>query len=436
MAEGAFWLKNVLVETGFTYDEEGRVDGTETELVHLRIQDGVIAEIVPARDFAAMTVHAGAESAEKIPAGSHPTSTGGGLLPIVEGGGHLLLPSFIEKHVHLDKTLLGEPWRAVLPASGVVERCGIEKKVLAGVPLSTRERAESLLDVLLAAGSTHVRTHVDIYPEVGTRNLEGVQQALEEYRGRVSSEIVAFPQHGLLRSESGRLVREAMRQGAGLVGGVDPATVDGDVERSLQEMVEIAVDFGAGIDLHLHDPDYLGAFTIRRLAALTVEAGLQGKVSVSHAFGLGEVPEREGEALASLLAEAGITVVTSVPHRRTLPPVPLLRAKGVAVAVGSDNIFDTWQPFGNGDGLERAGRLAERFRWVDEFALSRALGYITGGVTPLNDAGEQVWPRVGDGASLVLCEASCSAEAVARRARRVMVFYRGTKVAGGSSDHD
>ena len=55
-------------------------------------------------------------------------------------------------------------------------------------------------------------------------------------------EIVAFPQHGLLRTEAHSLMREAMKMGATLVGGVDPATVDNNIEKSLFDMMEIAVE--------------------------------------------------------------------------------------------------------------------------------------------------------------------------------------------------
>ena len=129
----------------------------------------------------------------------------------------------------------------------------------------------------------------------------------------MSYEIVAFPQHGLLRTKATNLIREALRFGAGFVGGVDPATVDGDIEASLQQMVELAVEGNAGIDLHLHDPDQLGTFTMKRLAQLTKEAGLQGKVAISHAFGLGDVSHSEAEEMADILRDAGITIVTSVP---------------------------------------------------------------------------------------------------------------------------
>lgn len=252
--------------------------------------------------------------------------------------------------------------------------------------------------------------------------------ALQTFEGRLSYEIVAFPQHGLLRTKATNIIREALRMGVGLVGGVDPATVDGDIEASLQQMVELAVEGNAGVDLHLHDPDQLGTFTMRRLAQLTKEAGLQGKVAISHAFGLGDVSRAEAEEMADILRDAGITIVTSVPIRRKFPPVGLLHSKGVPVAIGCDNIFDVWSPFGNGDLLERAGRLANSSGWRDEYSLAQTLPFITGGKTPLNQAGEQIWPKVGDSANLVLVDASCAAEAIARKGQRKATIFNGKMV--------
>lgn len=403
-----FWLKNARLECGFQ-KEDGRVTGTITGLFHLLIEDGRISRMV--------------KDEEPVPND----------VPVEDAKGLLVLPSFIEKHVHLDKTLMGDVWRACTPSSGVIERFENEKKVLPTIATSTRKRAESLLEVLLASGSAHVRTHVDIYPEVGLQNLEQVQQALGTYSNRLSSEIVAFAQHGLLRSNSVKLVREALRNGAGIVGAVDPATIDQDIEASLVQMMELAVEANADVDLHLHDPGHLGTFTMKRLAALTKQAGWEGRVAISHAFGIGDVSKAEAYDLADILRDAGVSIVTSVPINRQMPPVDVLHERGVEVAVGNDNIFDVWSPLGNGDILERAGRLAERFKWVDEVSLAQTLRYITGGKTPLDEQGNQVWPKVGDTASLVLVDASCSAEAVARRSERRAVMYNGNIVSGSLS---
>lgn len=401
----SYWLKNARLESGYI-KENGRVVGTETELCHLLIEEGEIKKINKATDSVDHT------------------------LTSLDANGLLVLPSFIEKHVHLDKTYLGDKWRACIPASGVIERCEIEKNILSSIPTSTQRRAEALLGVLLGNGSTHVRTHVDIYPEVKLKNLEGVQLALENYSNKLSSEIVAFAQHGLLQDGTVTLVREALRKGAGVVGAVDPATVDNNIEASLVQLMDLAVEGNADIDLHLHDPGHLGTFTMKRLANLTKQARWEGRVAISHAFGLGDVSKEEAIEMAEILKEAGISIITSLPIGRNIPPVNLLSEYGVEVAIGNDNIFDSWWPTGNGDVLERVGRLIERCRWTDEVSLSQTLKYITGGITTLNRGGTQIWPKVGDKANLILVEACCSAEVIARRSNRKAVFYQGNLVFG------
>ncbi|MBM7567778.1 cytosine/adenosine deaminase-related metal-dependent hydrolase [Paenibacillus sacheonensis] len=408
-------MRNVRLENGHS-TENGSVTGTTTGLYHLRIENGAIAAIAPA-----------SESTHEANLGETIAS---GALPTLDARGLLALPSFVEKHVHLDKTLLGDRWRPVRPASTIFERFEIEKNALPKLATTMKERAEALLGILLQAGSTQVRTHVDIYPEVGLRHLEAVQEAIASFEGKMAVEIVAFPQHGLLRSQSAGLIREALKRGCGLIGGVDPATVDGDMERSLQQMMELAVEANADVDLHLHDGASVGLATIKRLAQLTEEAGWQGRVSISHAFALGDMEGLEADDMAQLLASRGIAIITSVPMGRAIPPVPFLHAKGVPVAVGCDNIFDSWSPFGNGDILERAGRLAERFGRSTEQALADTLRFITGDRTPLDPNGRQAWPEPGDEASIVFAEASCSAEAVARRANRPAIMYKGTIVSG------
>jgi len=406
--KSVYWLKNARLETGFQKEYE-KVTGTVTGLFHLLIENGRINKILKGEESISNDIH------------------------VEDAGGLLVLPSFIEKHVHLDKTLMGDVWRACTPTSGVIERFENEKSVLPTIATSTTKRAESLLEILLASGSTHVRTHVDIYPEIGLKNLEQVKTALENYSNRLSSEVVAFAQHGLLRSNATSYVREALRNGAGIVGSVDPAVVDQNIEASLNQLFDLAVEANADIDLHLHDPGHLGTFTMKRVVDYTKQAGWEGRVAISHAFGIGDVSKEEAYELANSLSDAGITIVTSVPINRQMPPVDLLNERGVEVAVGNDNIFDVWSPLGNGDILERAGRLAERFKWIDEVSLAQTLKYITGGKTPLDKKGNQVWPKVGDAANLVLVDASCSAEAVARRAERKAVMYNGNIVVGSLS---
>ncbi|QWG46821.1 deaminase [Bacillus mycoides] len=399
-----YWLTNVKLETGYTY-EEAKISQTETEICSLLIEDGRIKRIISgiAQEEGTLTF-----DANRL----------------------LVLPAFEEMHIHIDKTYYSGPWKACMPAENIFTRFNEEKTILPKQLATAQHRAENMLGLLLRNGATNIRTHCNVDPVIGLRNLEATLAALETYKDRLSGRIVAFPQHGLLRSNSMQLVKDAMRMGAQLVGGVDPATVDNDIEKSLHTIMDIAVEFNADVDIHLHDANNLGTFTMKRLASLTEEAGWQGRVTISHALGLGGVTDKEAEEVAERLAALKIDITSTVPIGKQVIPIPLLDKKGVKVSLGNDSITDHWSPFGTGDMLQKANRLAERFGWSDERSLGKALRFITGGKETLNNEGKRVWPNVGDEASFVLTNATCAAEAVARQTEKSVVMYKGNVVAG------
>ncbi|OOR30887.1 amidohydrolase family protein [Bacillus cereus] len=399
-----YWLTNVKLETGYTY-EEAKISQTETEICSLLIEDGRIKRIISgiAQEEGTLTFDANSL---------------------------LVLPAFEEMHIHIDKTYYSGPWKACMPAENIFTRFNEEKTILPKQLATAQHRAENMLGLLLRNGATNIRTHCNVDPVIGLRNLEATLAALETYKDRLSGRIVAFPQHGLLRSNSMQLVKDAMRMGAQLVGGVDPATVDNDIEKSLHTIMDIAVEFNADVDIHLHDANNLGTFTMKRLASLTEEAGWQGRVTISHALGLGGVTDKEAEEVAERLAALKIDITSTVPIGKQVIPIPLLDKKGVKVSLGNDSITDHWSPFGTGDMLQKANRLAERFGWSDERSLGKALRFITGGKETLNNEGKRVWPNVGDEASFVLTNATCAAEAVARQTEKSVVMYKGNVVAG------
>ncbi len=399
------WLQNVRVETGYEYEGETIV-GTKTELVDLLIQEGLIKQILPSNSV----IRKDAE--------------------YYDAKGLLALPGFIEKHSHLDKSRLGTNWQAVTKVPSIIQRFESEMVELEKLPLSVSQRAEVLLNRYLTNGITKIRSHVDVHPTAGLHYFSSVKEVLDNYQEKLSAEIVAFPQHGLLRSNSIELMQEALTKGATIVGGVDPTAVDGDMKKSLEATFSLANQNEAGIDIHLHERGEMGLKTVEYFLSLVENHKLQGKVAISHAFALGDVSGSQKAELFQRLAENQVEIMTSVPITGVIPPVMDLKAAGVKVSVGCDNIFDNWSPYGNGDILERVGRLGEVFGQVTEQELSQTLGFITDGVTPLNPNGKQVWPVVGDKADFVFVEASCSAEAVARNSKKVIVMHQGEPTHG------
>jgi len=167
----------------------------------------------------------------------------------------MLLPPLVDGHIHLDKTLLGLPWVPNQAAGNKVsDRIEAERKVRAARTLSETETGSNLVKQVVATGTLHMRSHVDIDNQLGLRNLHAVLAIRERFRDLVTIQIVAFPQSGLLRSPgTAALLDEAVAQGADLLGGLDPMGIDGDLAGHLDPIFAIASKHGVGIDLHLHD---------------------------------------------------------------------------------------------------------------------------------------------------------------------------------------
>jgi len=275
--------------------------------------------------------------------------------PALDIGGDLVLPGLVDGHMHLDKTLLGLPWMDHAAGPTRMSRIETDKTIMPHLPLSTEERAGNLIRDCVAHGTSHLRTHVDIDLEGGLAKLEGVLAARERYRDRATMQIVAFPQSGVMRCPGVLdLLDAAVRSGADLVGGIDPLEIDRDPKGQLDGIFAIAARHGVGLDIHLHEPGEMGLFNVEEICARTRALGLAGMVTISHGFCLGGVSERRAAAAAKRMAEAGVALVTHGAGGLTMPPIEMLRAAGVLVFAGNDDIRDTWSPYGTGDLLERA----------------------------------------------------------------------------------
>jgi cytosine deaminase len=342
----------------------------------------------------------------------------------------LVLPPLVDGHIHLDKTLLGLPWVPnQAEGNGVADRIEAERKVRAERTVSETETGANLVRQVVASGTLHMRSHVDIDNQLGLKNLHAVLAVREKFRDLVTIEIVAFPQSGIVRSPgTAKLLDEAIAAGADLVGGLDPVGIDHDLDGHLDAVFAVASRRGVGIDLHLHDGGESGLAEIVAIAERTKANGVGGKVAISHAFALGSVPLDLAKRTADLLAEAGVAIMSHGPGAATMPPIKLLKDHGVEVFGGSDNIRDAWSPFGNGDMLERAMLIGYRANFRHDHELRLAYDMVTAAparVLGLADYGL----KPGGPADMVVVDASTVAEAVATRPRRKMVIKAGRVIA-------
>lgn len=348
----------------------------------------------------------------------------------IDGAGCLVLPGLVDGHAHLDKTLWGTPWHSHQAGPSIAERISNERRVLAALDLSPQRQSARLLAHLVARGTTHVRTHVDIAPELGLAHLHGVQATAEAWRDAVDIEIVAFPQCGvMIRPGTLDLLDQAACEGAQVIGGLDPIGIDGDPTGQLDAIFAIAARRGCDIDIHLHDRGATGAATIDRIVERTAALGLAGRVAVSHAFCLGELEPALLDPLVERLAANDIAVMTHGPAGRVpFPPIRRLAERGVRLFTGSDGVRDAWTPLNTGDMLERAYLLAYCSGFREDTDLALALRMATyGGAQVVGAANYGL--AVGADADLLLLAAENEAEAVALHPPRRLVLKRGRVVA-------
>ena len=355
---------------------------------------------------------------------SLPSAPGSGIR-LIDAGGALLLPGLVEAHTHLDKTVWGMPWYENACGSRLIERIDNERQWRAQSGHDAGAASLALARAFLAAGTTRLRTHVDIDTDAGLRHLDGVLATREALADTLDMQIVAFPQSGVLdREGTVALLDDALARGADVLGWLDPCAIDRDPKASLDAMFALADKHGCPVDIHLHEPGEMGVFSLELMLERIAALGMQGKVVVSHAFCLGELDAARAETMLARLADAGVALITTAPPSRIVPPLMACRRAGVPLAGGNDGIRDTWTPYGSPDMLERAMMIGLRYNLRRDDELEIALDCVTdqgARACGFDDYGL----RVGARADLVLVDAVNAAQAIATRAPRRWVVANG-----------
>ncbi|KXU87086.1 cytosine deaminase [Caballeronia megalochromosomata] len=348
---------------------------------------------------------------------------------VENGAGALLLPGFVEGHTHIDKSNWGRPWYRNEVGPLLTDRINNEREWRKTSGHDAGAQSLALSRAFVQAGTTRLRTHVDIDTDARLGYLEGVLATRETMRDTLEMQIVAFPQSGMLvRPGTVELLGSALAEGADVLGALDPALIDGDPVASLNATFALAQRHGKPIDIHLHEPGEVGAFTLKLLLDRVEAMGMQGRVVVSHGFCLGALPESQRDALLDRIAHLRVALLTSAPPSRTVPPLKLSREKGITMFGGNDGIRDTWSPYGVPDMLERAMLIGMRYdlRRDDDLmvafdcvseAAARGCGFADYGL------------RAGARADLVLVDAQTIAHAVVARPTRKLVVANGRIVA-------
>ncbi len=350
---------------------------------------------------------------------------------VYEGQNQLLLPGLVNAHAHIDKNLFGRPWHAnqTPEPRRIRDYVDNERRLRRELNISTQTQSTLEVRHAIAAGVTHIRTHVDIDNDAGLAHFEGVMATRATFKDALTMQTVAFPQSGMLvRPGTVELLEEAINLGADCIGGLDPSTVDRNPAAHLDTIFAIADRHGVELDIHLHEPGTLGAFAVELIAERTRALGLQGRVTISHVFCLGMIDEGYLSRLIDLLLENRITIMSLGTGNGSFPPLRRLHEAGIPLCTGSDGVRDTWGPFNNVDMLDRVKFLGYRCGFRRDEDVEFLLEIATSGGAKRMGA-EDYGLAVGCRADLVVVPGDTPTEAVITLPPRTFVFNAGRLVA-------
>lgn len=348
----------------------------------------------------------------------------------IDCGGRVLLPGLVDAHAHIDKSLLGLGWQRNEVGSSIQAMIDNERRLRVERDIDFHQQTGRVARRMIAAGTTHCRTFVDIDTDIGLKAFDGVMRTREELADAISIQVCAFPQSGMLvRPGTVELLEAALQQGAEVIGGLDPSAIDRDPKGHLDTIFALAEKYDRDIDIHLHEPGQLGAFAMEEIAERTKRLGFQGRVVISHAFCLGTVDDAYAGRLIDLLVENDIAVMSHGPSGPGVPPsVERLRKAGVRMCTGNDGIRDAWGPLNMPDMLLRTFLVVYRNGFRRDDDIQMALDIATyGGAQVIGVEGYGL--EAGKTADLVVVDGENQLEAIFERPERWLVMKGGRVVA-------
>lgn len=349
---------------------------------------------------------------------------------IIEGNGSLLFQGLVDGHTHMDKALIGLPWNSTKPTTNITEVIANERQLRREQHIDARQQSTRHAHAAIASGTTHIRSFADIDTEWGLNGVRGLMRTREDLREQVHIQVVAFPQSGMLiRPGTVELLDQALAEGADVIGGLDPSAIDRDPKGHLDTIFALAEKHDVDVDIHLHEPGELGAFSFDLIAERTRALGWQGRVTVSHAFALGGIdPIRLGNIIDELL-ELKIAIMSHGPSGgRPAPPVEQLRKAGVRMLSGNDGIQDSWGPLNRPEMLLRAYLVCYRNNFRRDDQIEDVIDLITTSSAEVMGVPDYGF-AIGKAADLVLVDEENHSAAVIRRPTPWLVMKRGVVTA-------
>jgi len=310
----------------------------------------------------------------------------------LDAAGNLVMPTYVNGHIHLDKCFLQEKMRPNKDYTfGECLELTWEHKARYTTE-DILERAGRAIQEGIMNGTTVFRAFADVDGVGRLRGLEGLLALREQWRDTVRIEVVAFPQEGIIRDPgTSELMEEAMHLGADVVGGLPWfEMLDEEARSHIDFCFELAKRYDKDIHMLVDDTDNPLSRSLEYLAVKTIREGYHGRVSASHCGALAAYNEVHAHKVMDLLKQANVSI-SSNPHislvvqgrydqepiRRGITRVKQLWQHGVNLFSSQDDVADPFYPFGRNDQQEVVAYLCHTAHMTAPSEIDAAFDFVT-----------------------------------------------------------
>ncbi|TIQ81094.1 cytosine deaminase [Mesorhizobium sp.] len=341
--------------------------------LHASLTPGLAAAF-DADGFALADIAVASGMISSIAAHRQPNSPAGA----VDLGGRIVMPCFVDCHTHIDK---GHIWpRKPNPDGtfmGALNATGADRAAHWSADDVAR-RMEFSLRSAYAYGTKALRTHLDSVAPQEEISWPVFETIREKWRGRIELQAAC-----LLGIEGVRdrkwFERLAKRVAAanGVLGVVTYMLPD--LEELLDQVFAQAIKHGLDLDFHADETDDISAISLKKIAEAALWNGFEGNILVGHCCSLARQPDLDVLDTLDKVAKARLAVVSlpmcnlylqdrrgdkTTPRWRGVTLLHEMKARGIPVAVASDNTRDPFYAYGDLDMLE-VYRMATRILHFD-----------------------------------------------------------------------
>lgn len=346
---------------------------------------------------------------------------------MIDLAGHLVMPGFVETHIHLDK-------------SCVIDRCNIVEGTLQEAITETARvkrdfsvediagRAGRTLEKAIVAGTQLMRTHVEVDPRIGLKGFDAVRQVARAYAWAIDVEVCVFPQEGLINDPgTPELLIAACEQGAAAIGGCPYA--DTHPIEHIARIFDLARRFDLDIDFHLDFDLDASWMHLTEVCRQSRTHKYEGRVAVGHVTKLSALPQPRLIETACQLADSGVAV-TVLPstdlflmgraHDHNVPRgvarADILMQHGVTCSLATNNVLNAFTPFGDCSLCRIANLYANTAQLGRPEDLALCMSMISTAAAKLMNRPDHA-VRIGAAANLIVLPSSNPATAVAEIAQ-------------------